>query len=142
MENTIKLTDEIIKKISKEKYYLTDDFIRDAKCYIQAIKEGRMICNIKSISRSGMSRNMKFVSMEQFKGRGDRDVFYLREYGGLFDMLGYTESRSKDSYFLISGCGMNMVFATNYRIINSLFRMGFMDKSTCDVLAQNTPLVI
>jgi hypothetical protein len=47
------------------KGYTSDDFIRDSKRYINAIKEGRVICNIESVSRSGMSRKMKFLECSQ-----------------------------------------------------------------------------
>ena len=35
-----------------------------------------------------------------------------------------------------SGCGMDMLFATNYDIIHTLHRMKFISKAKCETLAQ------
>jgi hypothetical protein len=53
-----------------------------------------------------------------------------------FGALGFTESGNG---FRISGCGMDMVFHTNYSIIHKLQKLGFIDMKKRDVLAQKTP---
>ena len=55
---------ELNKAIAKTKinYYTVEDFVKDAHTYIQAIKERRMICVLKSVSSSGMSRVLSFHS--------------------------------------------------------------------------------
>ena len=60
---------ELTKAINKISYYDIDRFISDCMRYISAIKEGRMLCNIKSISSSGMSRVLNFTSVEKHKNK-------------------------------------------------------------------------
>jgi hypothetical protein len=85
-----------------------------------------------------MSRNIKFTSNELSGNK----IYYQRQYYFLFKVLGYTESRNKDSYFTIVGCGMDMIFNTNYNIIHSLYTLGFISKDLCATLAQKTPTTI
>jgi hypothetical protein len=96
-----------------------------------------MINVIKSVSASGMSRVIKFTSCK----KGNNKQYYQRNYNCLFIALDYTESRNKDG-FSISGCGMDMVFHTNYSIIHKLHRLGFINKTECEKLAQMTPNTI
>lgn len=137
MKNVIKNIQEnkeIVKNMNTLNYYNLDQFISDAKQYIKAIKEERMICIIKSVSSSGMSRNLKFLSAE--KGKDKR--FYHRQYNCLFITLGYKEVQ-RTGTFKINGCGMDMVFNTNYNIIHDLKRLGFIKDDECRILAQKTP---
>ena len=127
---------ELTKSINKVSYYSVEQFISDAKRYIKAIKEGRMCCIINSVSRSGMSRKIRFV--ECSKGK---DKYYYMNFFAFFSALGF--SRGKDSdFFIINGCGMDMIFHTNYTNIHSLYRLGFISKKQCDSFAQMTPQVI
>ena len=128
---------EIVKGIKNLNYYEVERFIEDATRYIKAIKEGRMINSIGHVSKSGMSRTIKFVSCERSKSKN-----YYSNYFCMFKALGYTESRAKDHYFSIGGCGMDMIFHTNYTIIHRLSRLGFISKKECEKLAQETPQTI
>lgn len=129
----IELSKEVKNNISKKlNYYTEDNFISDAYAYIKAIKEGRMINVIKSVSASGMSRVIKFTSCE-----GKNERYYQRNYNCLFIALGYSEAK-KDG-FRINGCGMDMIFHTNYSIIHDLKSMQFISKEECEVLCQMTP---
>lgn len=131
----IKLTKEIEKHL--EKNQLSNDvFIESAKCYIKAIEQGRMICNIESVSKSGMSRTMKFLSCEKYASGYSYRSYYL-----LFKALEFNNVKGTH-YFRINGCGMDMVFATNYTIIRQLCSMGFISKDKCKVLEQKTPTTI
>lgn len=130
---------EISKRINAMPYYKVERFVNDAECYIKAIKEGRMINSIGHVSSSGMSRSIKFVSMEKSKRNKQ---FYVRNFFQLFKALGYTESRAREHYFTIGGCGMDMIFHTNYSIIHRLHRLGFINKEQCSKLAQMTPQTI
>ncbi len=135
---------EILKGISKLKYYTVENFISDAKDYIKAITEQRMLCIIEKVSSSGMSRNIKFHSCEKYvidKTAPEANNFYYRQYRCLFIALGYTEVKNSDA-FRIGGCGMDMVFHTNYSIIHRLHRLEFINKSECERLAQQTPVVL
>ena len=98
-----------------------------------------MICNIDSVSASGMSRTIKFLSCE--KSKRENRFMYLN-YFVLFRVLGYTVAGKYGSYFRVSGCGMDMIFHTNYTIIHKLQRLGFISKKQCNHLAQQTPTVI
>jgi hypothetical protein len=120
---------EVLKAISKNEYYSQERFIEDAKAYIKAIKERRMLCVITNVSPSGMSRSLKFHSYEKS---------YYRQYWAFFKALGYREAKDRNA-FVINGCGMDMIFHTNYTIIHRLFRLGFITKVECDDLAQQTP---
>jgi hypothetical protein len=143
--NTIKLkakieeNKELFKSINKVSYYTLDNFINDAQCYVKAIKEHRMICVIDSVSNSGMSRNIHFHSSE--KNRTKKD-YYTRQYFAFFKAMGYTPTNSRSDAFRISGCGMDMIFHTNYTIIQRLTRLGMLNKKQCATLAQQTPTVL
>lgn len=129
---------ELSKRIASNKYYSVETFINDAKAYIAAITDGRMVNVIGSVAKSGMSRTIKFTSCEV----GHNGKYYQRNYIQFFTALGYREARNGYGYFTIGGCGMDMIFHTNYTIIHRLFNLGFIDKQTCDYLAQQTPTTI
>ena len=114
-------------------YYNVEYFFSDAQRYVKALKQGVTICTINSVSRSGMSRTMQFFEVRPHR------VF---TFYGMFQALGYSESRKKDGSFTISGCGMDMVFHTNYTIVRELYRYGFISKRECDKLCQQTPTVL
>jgi hypothetical protein len=130
--------DLIIKKYNKSKIYPMEKetFLEHAQRYIEAIKEHRMICSIGSVSRSGMSRTIKFLEMSKGESRYNLLNFYQ-----FFEALGYSKAK-ENGYFKISGCGMDMIFNTNYTIMHQLKNMGFIDKDECSKLAQATPSVV
>ena len=128
---------ELQKNLKKLNYYNTDRFIEDCKTYIKAIKERRMVCVIKSVSNSGMTRVIKFSSPQ----KSNDGKFYYRNYNCLFIALGYSEAKNTDG-FKINGCGMDMIFHTNYTIIHRLHRLGFISQKQCNSLAQITPNTI
>lgn len=128
------------KAITGIGHYTTENFLNDAERYIAAIRERCMFCIIHSVARSGMSRVISFHSfdIEVTKVEGARGN--TRQYNCLFLALGYKQSADRNG-FKISGCGMDMVFATNYNVIHDLHRLGLIDKAECDKLAQMTPNV-
>lgn len=130
---------EIQKGISKLNYYSEERFIQDASLYIKAIKEGRMICSIPHVSKSGMSINIKFLECAK---RYKSNTYNYNNFFAFFKALGFTEARQKDHSFTVGGCGMDMVFHTNYTIIHRLFSLGFINYYQCESLAQMTPTVI
>lgn len=133
---TIEANKELQKNFKKFYHYTTEDFIRDGKRYLKAIKEGRMVCVIYSVSNSGMSRNLAFFECSQNKKY--KNFNYLN-FNAFFIALGY--SKAKEG-FRVSGCGMDMVFHTNYSNIRKLFKLGFLTLEECDNLAQKTPTVL
>lgn len=138
--NTEKLTallsqnKQLAKQLSKLSHYEVKDFLRDANDYIKAIKSGRMFCIIHSVSKSGMSRNIAFHSWQGGKSKG-----YYRQYYALFKTLGYTPAAGNRDAFRVNGCGMDMIFHTNYTIIHDFKRLGIITKKQCEKLAQQTP---
>ena len=127
----IQLTKEMIKRLENETYYTQEYFIQDCKEYIKAVKEGRMLYLVDTVSNTGMNRTLIIKSCEKNKRTKD---FYYRNYTFLFKILGY--SLSKDYNIKVSGCGMNMLFATNYDIIHTFKNIGLINSKVCDVLAQ------
>ena len=133
----IQLTTEVKKAIVKNSYYSEEDFIKDAQTYIEAIKEGRVICSVVSVSNSGMSRQLKFLSCEQSNYK-DEVSHYYRQFNTMLQCLGFRYNKNK--YCIsVSGCGMDMIFHTNYTIIHQLKKMNFITDFECESLAQKTP---
>jgi len=127
----ITLTKEIKKAISKEEYYSEESFINDCKAYIKAIESGRILYTVTNVSKSGMSRDINIKSFEGKMSKG-----YYRNYTMMLKVLGYKFTDKYSSDIKVGGCGMDMLFHTNYTIINTLHHMKFISKKKCDVLAQ------
>ena len=128
----IELSADVKKAIKKMSHYSADEFIKDSLTYAAAIKDGRMLCIVKSVSKSGMSRILTFHSLEGIESK------YYRSYRSFFEAMGYKENRSKEG-FTVSGCGMDMIFHTNYNIMHDLRRMGIISKDEAETLCQKTP---
>lgn len=133
----VKNNAEISKRLRVESFYSVEQFVNDANRYVKAIKEGRMINSIGKVSSSGMSRTIKFLSCE-----GSKNRYNYRNYFAFFRILGYSPENKMSHYFRIGGCGMDMIFNTNYNNIRLLHRLGFITKKECDKLAQMTPTTI
>lgn len=118
-----------------------ESFIKEAKRYVKAIKERRMICNIGKVSASGMSRNIKFLEMAKCKTYDKKTRYGLSNFYQFFNVMQYTPVKDSD-YFRIGGCGMDMIFHTNYTIIHNLQYLGLISKKDCESLAQATPAII
>ena len=124
---------ELSKKMNKESYYTIESFIKDVNSYINAVKDGRILYIVERVSQSGMSRLIKVTSCE----KGDKNYYrkyYYRNYNQMFLALGYNVN--KEGLFRVSGCGMDVLFATNYNLINTFHRLGFISKKQCEVLRQ------
>ena len=134
--SNIRSNKELLGRIEKQVAYFPEQFVHDAEVYLKAIKEARMCCVIHSVAPSGMSRVMSFHSCEKSH---QKESYWYRQYTCLFRALGYTQTQDKNG-FRISGCGMDMVFATNYDIIHRLQRLGFINEKECEILAQRTPV--
>ena len=112
---------------------------RGAEAYINASRTGSLCCVVKSVSKSGLSRKLLFFSVDQNNG-GNCMPYY---YGYFLELLGYKASRNNsDSCITVQGCGMDMVFYTNYRVINMLCDFGFITEAERDILRQKTPHVL
>lgn len=131
----------ILNNINKDLNLIGDDaqhFFNCAKEYIKAVKENRLICNIEHVSKSGMSRYLTFKYLK--RNKYDKKYMLLNTYF-IFKSLGYRYNKNHNAFY-ISGCGMDMVFHTNYNIIHDLYRLGFLSDKEKDTLAQNTPTII
>ena len=144
----IKANTGVMKGIKKSvnNAFNTDEtiehFIDRAFDYIKAIKEGRMLCIIKSVSSSGMSRVLKYNAFSLNTNPSTNEALgYYTQFDLVFNVLRYTQSKNQDGY-RVNGCGMDMNFHTNYCIIHDLHRLGFIDKSECASLAQKTPTIL
>ena len=130
MQN-ITLSKEIEKRLSKEEYYTKEMLLNDIQGYIKALKEGRLQYLVMNVSSNGMNRNILIQSCEQNKTNSN---FYFRQYSRMFEMLGY--KLNKDYYIKVSGCGMNMLFATNYNLIHTFKNMNIISATEAETLAQ------
>lgn len=123
------------KEMKNNSYYDSETFFMDAMQWIKAIKQKRMLCIVKSISNSGMSRVFYYTSVEKNKYN---NTFYYRQYSTFLRCMGYSEDKNTRG-IRIGGCGMDMNFNTNYNIIHDLKRLGFISKAQCREFAQMTP---
>ena len=130
MQN-ITLSKETEKRLSKEEYYTKEMLLNDIQDYIKALKEGRLQYIVMNVSSNGMNRNILIQSCEQNKINNN---FYFRQYSRMFEMLNY--KLDKNYNVKVSGCGMNMLFATNYYLIHTFKNMNIISESEAEILAQ------
>ena len=130
MQN-ITLSKDIEKRLSKEEYYTKEMLLSDIQDYIKALKDGRLQYLVMNVSQSGMNRNILIQSCEHYKAT---NKFYFRQYSRMLEMLNY--KLDKNYYVKVSGCGMNMVFATNYYLIQTFKSMNIISESEANILAQ------
>ena len=130
MQN-ITLSKETEKRLSKEEYYTKEMLLDDIQDYIKALKEGRLQYLVMNVSSNGMNRNILIQSCEQNKTNNN---FYFRQYSRMFEMLNY--KLDKDYNIRVSGCGMNMLFGTNYYLIQTFKSMNIISESEANILAQ------
>lgn len=131
--------EELAKAISKDsklEYYSLEQFISDAKRYIKACREGRLMCNIVHVSSSGMSRDFSFIELSKNKYT---KRFHQYQFWAFFRALGYSNSRSNQDCIKVNGCGMDMVFHVNYSVMHDLERLGLISTKQCTELSQQTP---
>ena len=110
-------------------------FIRDAQTYLRAVKERRINYTVDTVSKSGMSRTLMITSCERWRWDG-KLRYYYRQYNTMLQAMGYSVRRGYRDSIRVHGCGMNMLFATNYNIVWSLHRLGFISRRQCDLLCQ------
>lgn len=114
-----------------------ESFINDARRYIKAIKDRRMMCHIVSVAPSGMSRRLKFFELSN-RGGVPKTQYQVCNFTCFLNKLGHS-IRDNDGSFRVVGCGIDMVFKTNYNIIHHLDNLGFLSSAECEELAQRTP---
>ena len=125
---------ELLKGLKKVDMPI-ERFIDDAQTYLRAVKERRISYTVDTVSKSGMSRTLLITSCERWRWDG-KIRYYYRQYNTMLQALGYSVKRGYRDSIKVSGCGMNMLFATNYNIVWSLHRLGFISRKQCNVLCQ------
>lgn len=114
-------------KESEIKAFLeSEDGKRNAERFIKALKERRLVCSVKHVSKSGMSRVISFCEMNSCtEGRNHRKRRYdILQFNWFFGRLGW--SYDDDWYAIrVGGCGMDMVFHVLYEVASQLKYYGF-----------------
>lgn len=119
-------------KISSINFYLqTIDGQNTANAFIKAVEDGRLICVIKSVSKSGMSRNVTFKEIENLSGQPC--IFPLDHF---LNAMGYPYARNGEGITL-KGCGMDLIFKAIYDVLDELRRNGFNVPQNYPTLANN-----
>lgn len=125
---------ELLKGLKKVDMPI-ERFISDAQIYLRAVKERRINYAVDTVSKSGMSRTLIITSCERWRWDG-KIRYYYRQYNTMLQAMGYSVKHGYRDSIRVSGCGMNMLFATNYNIVWSLHRLGFISRKQCDILCQ------
>lgn len=87
----------------------------------EALPEGSTVyCVLRSVSRSGMSREISFHGIEIDKYEGKPELTWLSGY--VSNATGYR--RGKREGLHVSGCGMDMGFAVVYDLSRVLYGKG------------------
>jgi hypothetical protein len=114
-------------------------FTRNCTAYAKAVKEGRLCVAVESVSRSGMTRYVKFAACEKLKGVSGTAYRYRDFTYFLHQLLGWP---MKNGCLVVGGCGMDMVFYTNYTAIHEIRALGAITPGACEDLAQRAPAII
>ena len=131
IKTRIEADKDIMRRIRKY-YNSVDGLISDIQTYINAVKSGRISYDVITVSKSGMSRTIRITSCEK-SGRGRH---YYRQYCCMLGVLGETVVSGYRDTIRVHGCGMNMLFSTNYNLMHTFCRLGFISKKQCKELAQ------
>ena len=125
----MRLTKTVIKRIEANKYYSEESFVKDCKTYIKAVQAGRALFRVTHVSTSGMSRNISITSFEGKMSKG-----YFRQYASMLEVMGFNLTNRFE--VKVSGCGMDMVWNTNYNIVNMIKSYGIITKKTSAIVSQ------
>jgi len=101
------------------------EFVDTAKRYIKAVEERRLVATIGKVAPSGLSRTIKFVEVQKNVGTLNFYVF--------FKTLGFEQVKNSN-YFRVHGCGMDMIFDTNYKIVMRLKNCNIIKEKTANKL--------
>jgi len=75
-------------------------------------KNGRVYCQVETVSRSGMSRTINVIIPHKGELVNLNNTPFWTVYG---------DSKDKRGNVRIGGCGMDMLFEATYRLYNFLF---------------------
>ena len=102
-------------------YLKSEEGQRNGKRFIKALKERRIICSVKHVSNSGMSRAIAVREVVKLK---ELNQYAIYQFDWFIRNLGWTYVDS-DNAIRVSGCGMNMVFHLLYCVCGRLEHEGF-----------------
>lgn len=101
--------------------YLQSDIGRmNAERFLKAVREHRLLCTVKRVSSSGMSRLIRVYEIQNDEnGRP-----HILQFNGFLGQVGWTFS-DKDNAIRVVGCGMDMVFHLLSTTVENLRYYGF-----------------
>ena len=130
----IRLPEEYLKS-DEDLHKYAMEFEYAAVHYIEAVKQGRVICIIQGVSRSGMTRRMTFKECRKDTSTGN---YWYADLNRLISSAAGIPL-NKHHELVVTGCGMDMVFHTHHNVIRCLQQAGFVRKKWAEELAQMTP---
>ena len=110
---------------------LTEFEIKKINYLIFAIRTKTLLCNIESVSKSGMTRKLSFLTIAGGQ---------VWRFNDLFQIDGYR--LDKNYNVIVTGCGMDMVWNTVYTMAYKLNQMGFITDEDLPKLSQSSAIVI
>lgn len=112
-----------MKEENVKAYLSSEEGKRNAERFIKALKERRLICSVKSVSSSGMSRIITFNEVARI-GYPKKKSYTLYHFNWFFKCIGYTYDNKWDA-IRVNGCGMDMIFGTIYGVCETLIYYGW-----------------
>ena len=100
--------------------------------FIKALQENRVLCVVRHVSKSGMTRHFSYIQSHKNGG--------FASYPSLWEGMGF--KLSKDYDVIAGGCGMDMNFHTIYSLVHGFYNNGWISKKAFEKLSQMTPTVI
>jgi hypothetical protein len=105
--------------------------LKSIEVFISALRTRTLLCNIASVSQSGMSRKMSFLTI------ADNQVW---RFNRLFELDGYKLDKNGD--VKVNGCGMDMVWNTVYTLCHKLNQLGLLSDEELPILSQASARVV
>lgn len=100
-------------------YLTTEAGKANAERFLKALKERRILAVIKSVSSTGMSRQVAFREIST-TAEGNTHIL---QFDYFLNCLGYPYG--KQGGIIVRGCGMDMIFNTLYNVCSTLKEAGF-----------------
>ena len=115
-----------MKQNEINRYLETNEGKQNAKRFILALEEKRLLCVVKNVSSSGMSRQIFFGEMhfEDHRPLGNSSAA-VYQFNWFFGQLGF-RYRQDSALVSVYGCGMDMIFHTLSNVCGILKEAGFV----------------
>ena len=107
----------------------------NAERFLKAVREHRLLCTVKRVSSSGMSR---VISFHEVVWNEDMKRMQLRQFNWFLGQMGWTYL-DKDYAIRVGGCGMDMIYHVLYTTVDNWRYYGFeveprLEFTTCDYM--------